>query len=140
MKYGEAEVLARAKNTSVDALVNEGVMESAKSMVRLKTREEIPEKIDTTEDCCWKITQQLARAMERGGVKKCAEALCEVKGYIAENAKALAYRLYTICERKNWAAEGYAYNNMIVAWPDILSEAAAIKAVKPEQLSMLDQL
>lgn len=140
MKYGEAEVLARAKNTSVDALVNEGVMESAKKVVRLKTREEIPEKIDANEDCCWKITQQLARAMERGGVKKCAEVLCEVKGYIAENAKALAYRLYTICERKNWAAEGYAYNNMIVAWPDILSEAAAIKAVKPEQLSMLDQL
>lgn len=140
LKYGEAEVLARAKNTSVEALVGEGVMESAKSMIRLKTREEIPEKIDATEDCCWKITQQLARAMEHGGVKKCAEVICKVKGYVAENAKALAYRLYSICERKNWAAEGRAYNNMIVAWPDILSEAAALKAAVPEQLSMLDQL
>lgn len=140
LKYGVADVLARAKNTSVQALVDEGVMESPKGMVRLKTREEIPEKIDATEDCCWKITQQLARAMEHGGVKKCAEAISQVKGYVAENAKALAYRLYTICERKNWAAEGYAYNNLIVAWPDILSQAAAMKSAVPEQLSMLDQL
>ena len=139
LKFGDADILARAKNTSVQALVDEGVME-AKGMVRLKTRDEIPEKIDATEDCCWKITQQLAHAMEHGGVKKCAEVISQVKGYVAENAKALAYRLYTICERKNWAAEGYAYNNLIVSWSDILNQAAALKAAVPEQLSMLDQL
>ncbi len=138
MKYGDADILAKAKATNVGALVDEGVMEASKGSVRLKTRDEIPEKVDPNEDCCWKITQQLARAFERGGVKECAAAVVNLKGYIAENAKALAYRLYTICERKNWAAEGYAYNNLIVAWPDIQSEAAKQQAEKPVQLSMLD--
>lgn len=138
MRYGDADILARAKNTSVQALVDEGVMEAAKGAVRLKTREEIPEKIDANEDCCWKITQQLARAFERGGVKECAATVVNLKGYIAENAKAFAYRLYTICERKNWAAEGYAYNNLIVAWPDIQSEAAKQQAEVPVQINMFD--
>ena len=138
MKFGDADILARAKNTSVQALVDEGVMEASKGTVRLKTREEIPEKIDQSEDCCWKITQQLARAMERGGVKECATSVVNLRGYIAENAKALAYRLYSICESKNWAAEGYAYNNLIVAWSDIQSEAANLQAEVPVQMSMLD--
>lgn len=139
LKFGDADILARAKNTSVQALVDEGVMEAVKGTVSLKTRDAIPEKIDANEDCCWKITQQLARAMERGGVKECAAAVVQLNGYRAENAKALAYRLYTICERKNWAAEGYAYNNMIVAWPDIQSEAARLQVDKPVQMSLFDQ-
>lgn len=138
--YGDAEVWARAKNTSVQALVNEGVMEAVKGSVRLKTREEIPEKIDVNEDCCWKTTQQLVHAFECGGVKECAAVVGKLKGYIAENAKALAYRLYTICEKKNWAAEGYAYNNLIIAWPDIQNEVAKQQAETPVQISMLDQL
>lgn len=140
MKFGDADILARAKNTSVQALVDEGVMEASKGTVRLKTREEIPEKIDGMEDCCWKITQQLARAMENGGIKECAVAVVQLKGYIAENAKSLAYRLYTICERKNWAAEGYAYNNLIVAWSDIQSEAARLQAETPVQIGMFDNV
>lgn len=138
VKFGDADVLARAKNTSVQSLVEEGVMEASKGMARLKSREEISEKIDQNEDCCWKITQQLARALERGGIKECAAAVSQLNGYRAENAKSLAYRLYTICERKNWAAEGYIYNNMIVAWSDILSEAAKLQIDTPIQISMLD--
>ncbi len=138
LKFGDADILARAKNTSVQALQDEGVMEASKGMVRLMTREEIPTVIDTDEDCCWKITQQLAHTMETGGVQACAQAVVQLKGYIAENAKALAYRLYTICERKGWAAEGYAYNNLIVAWLDIQSEAARIQAETPVQMTLFD--
>lgn len=138
LKFGDADILARAKNTSVQALVDEGVMEATKGQVRLKVREEIPTRIDTREDCCWKITQQLARAMETGGIKETAKIVCELQGYIAENAKSLAYRLYTICERKNWAQEGYAYNNLVVAWPDIQSEAARLQATTPVQTTLFD--
>ncbi len=124
----------------IQALVDEGVMEASKGTVRLKTREEIPEKVDGMEDCCWKITQQLARAMEKGGIKETAGVVSQLKGYIAENAKQLAYRLYTICERKNWAAEGYAYNNLIVAWQDIQTEAARMQAETPVQMNMFDNV
>lgn len=136
LKFGEADVLARAKNTSVQALADRGVMAAAKGNVRLLTREEIPEKVNTSEECTWLLTQQLARAMEVGGVKECAKAVVNLLGSNGEYAKALAYRLYTICERKNWAQEGSAYNNLVVAWPDIQSMAAQIQAAKPEQIKM----
>lgn len=136
LKFGDADVLARAKNTSVQALAERGVMMAAKGEVRLLTREEIPEKVDSHEECIWLLTQQLARAMERGGVKECAQVAVELRGSNAENAKALAYRLYTICERKKWAQEGYAYNNLVVAWPDIQSMAAQMQAEMPVQMRL----
>lgn len=136
LKFGDADVLARAKNTSVQALAERGVMMAAKGEVRLLTREEIPEKVDSHEECIWLLTQQLARAMERGGVKECAQVVVELRGSNAENAKALAYRLYTICERKKWAQEGYAYNNLVVAWPDIQSMAAQVQAEMPVQMKL----
>ena len=136
LKFGDADVLARAKNTSVQTLAERGVMMAAKGEVRLLTREEIPEKVDSHEECIWLLTQQLARAMERGGVKECAQVVVELRGSNAENAKALAYRLYTICERKKWAQEGYAYNNLVVAWPDIQSMAAQMQAEMPVQMKL----
>ena len=136
LKFGDADVLARAKNTSVQALAERGVMMAAKGEVRLLTREEIPEKVDSHEECIWLLTQQLACAMERGGVKECAQVVVELRGSNAENAKALAYRLYTICERKKWAQEGYAYNNLVVAWPDIQSMAAQMQAEMPVQMKL----
>ena len=136
IKFGDADILARAKNTSVQALAEHGVMAASKGQVRLLTREEVPEKVDAHEECIWLLTQQLAHAMETGGVKTCAEIVMDIFGSNGEDAKALAYRLYTICERKNWAQEGYAYNNLVVAWPDIQSMAAQLQAAKPEQMKM----
>ena len=136
IKFGDADILARAKNTSVQALAERDVMMAAKGQVRLLTREEIPEKVDAHEECTWLLTQQLAHAMETGGVKACASVVKDIFGSNAENAKALAYRLYTICERKNWAQEGFAYNNLVVAWPDIQSMAAQMQASQPQQLRM----
>lgn len=136
MTFGEADVLARAKNTSVQALAEHGVMAAAKGKVRLLTREEISDKVDVHEECTWLLTQQLAHAMEVGGIKACTQIVVDLLGSNAENAKALAYRLYTICERKNWAQEGFAYNNLVVAWPDIQTLAAQIQSEKPVQITM----
>lgn len=136
IKFGDADILARAKNTSVQALAEHGVMAASKGQVRLLTREEIPDKVDAHEECIWLLTQQLAHAMETGGVKTCAEIVMDIFGSNGEDAKALAYRLYTICERKNWAQEGYAYNNLVAAWPDIQNMAAQLQAAKPEQMKM----
>ena len=57
---------------------------------------------------------------------------------IAERAKDLAYRLYTIAARKKWAQEAYAYNALVVAWPEIQSRAAELKAIVPQQLTLED--
>lgn len=136
LKFGEADVLARAKNTSVAALAAKDVLFAEKGTVHLYSRDELPEKVDENEGIIWLLTQQLTRAMEMGGVQACAEVVAPIMGSNAEYAKSLAYRLYTIAERKGWAQEAHAYNALVVAWPDIQSRAAMLQQFKPEQQTM----
>lgn len=135
LKFGDADTLARAKNTSVAALASKGVLSAEKGIVRLLTREELPEKVDPREESIWLLCQQLTRAMETGGVEACAQIVAPMLGSNAEHAKDLAYRLYTLAERKGWTQEGYAYNALVVAWREIQSRAAELQQVTPEQTS-----
>jgi len=128
MKFGEADVLARAKNTSVEKLAARGVLYAQKGVVRLLGRDEIPENIDHGERIIWLLTQQLTRAMEKDGVVGAAEIVADIFTSEPEHAKALAYRLFQIAERKGWAVEAYAYNSLVIAWPEIQSKAADITA------------
>lgn len=140
VKFGEADVLARAKNTSVDKLARRGILYAQKGLVRLLTREEIPEKVDSQEQIIWLLTQQLTRAIETGGIVAAAKIIADMFSSNAENAKALAYRLFTIAERKGWAGEAYAYNSLVIAWPDIQSKAAELKAQinNAKQMTLFD--
>jgi putative DNA methylase len=140
MKFGEADVLARAKNTSVEKLAGHGVLYAQKGVVRLLTREEIPVKVNSSESIVWLLTQQLTRAMETGGVVACAKIVADRFSSNPEHAKALAYRLFTVAERKGWAGEAYAYNSLVIAWPDVQSKVAelAARVNGREQMTLFD--
>ena len=136
IKYGEAEILATAKSTSIPMMAAHGVLYAKAGIVHLIDRSELTEKVDSNEQCIWMLTQQLTQAMAKGGIEACAKILADIFGSNGERAKDLAYRLYTIAERKNWANEAYAYNALVVAWPDIQARAAALKEAVPEQLDL----
>lgn len=133
INYGEAEILATAKSTSIPMMASKGILYAKAGIVHLIEREELPEKVDDDEKCIWMLTQQLTKAMAKGGIEACAKIVLNMFGSNAERAKDLAYRLYTIAERKNWANEAYAYNALVIAWPDIHARAAALKVIAPEQ-------
>ena len=124
-----------ATNTLVAALAARGVLSAEKGIVRLLIREELPQKTDPREEMIWLLCQQLTHAMETGGVEACAQIVAPILGSNAERAKDLAYRLYTLAERKGWAQEGYAYNALVVAWREIQSRAAELQQATPEQTS-----
>jgi putative DNA methylase len=128
MKFGEADVLARAKNTSVENLRAAGVLYAEKGVVRLVTREEIPQKLESSERIIWLLTQLLTHALETDGVNGAAKIVAGIFTSEPEHAKALAYRLFQIAERKGWAGEAYVYNSLVIVWPDVLSRAAEITA------------
>jgi putative DNA methylase len=44
----------------------------------------------------------------------------------SEEARALAYRLYAICERKGWAQEALAYNTLVASWRDVQTKMASM--------------
>jgi putative DNA methylase len=137
MKFGEADVLARAKNTSVERLAGRGVLYAQKGVVRLLTREEMPENVNSSEKIIWQLTQQLTRAMETGGITATAKIVADLFGSNAEHAKALAYRLFTIADRKGWTKEAFAYNSLIIAWRDVQSKAAELTSSnRKEQMDL----
>lgn len=136
IKFGEADTLARAKNTSVASMVAKGILYAQKGVVHLLKRPELPEQINPDEQTIWLLTQQLTYTMEKGGIEACAKVLSQRFGANAEQAKALAYRLYTTAERKGWAQEAYAYNSLVVAWQDIQTRAAQMQAAGSEAISL----
>ncbi len=140
VRYGEADVLARAKNVSIEGLAQEGVLVAEKGLVRLLTREELPEMEPKKNDPLWLITQQLTKAMDIGGNQACAALIANLPPRTVELSKALAYRLFSIADRKGWTKEAFAYNSLVNAWTDVQAVAADIAANRrdPEQASLFD--
>jgi putative DNA methylase len=126
--FGEADVLARAKNTSVDGLVSAGVLEARRGKVRVLGKAELKEDWKPSEDSrvtVWECAHHLIRKLDSGGEAAAAALAAELGGGISESARALAYRLYSICDRKGWADLARDYNNLVVSWPVIRDRAAA---------------
>lgn len=132
ISFGEADVLARAKNVSIEGLAAKGLLASAKGHVHLLDRSEVSDRVSFTLPT-WLVTQQLTHALEDGGVTACAKLLVGALGGKADGAKALAYRLFTIADKKNWQQEAFAYNSLVTAWPEIQSKAAQLAAEAPTQ-------
>lgn len=127
-KFGDADVLARAKGTSVGGLQDAGVIESGAGSLRLLRWAELPNDWSPEGDDrtpVWESLHQLIRALNQEG-ESAAGALLARMPARAEPMRALAYRLYTLCERKGWAEEARAYNELVTAWPSI--EQASVDA------------
>jgi len=66
----------------------------------------------------WEALHQLIRALNQDGESTAGSLLARMPAK-AEPIRALAYRLYTLCERKGWAEEARAYNELVTAWSAI---------------------
>ena len=122
-QFGEADTLARAKGTSVDGVKASGVAESGGGKVRLLRWNDYEADWDPTKDDrtpVWEACHQMIRRLNNSGESVAGELLAKMpeKG---EAIRQLAYHLYTLCERKKWAEEARAYNELIASWPAIVA-------------------
>jgi len=139
--YGVAETLSKAKNTSVQGLVEAGVVASQGGKVKLLGREELPDDWDPATDARlteWEAVQHLIRALDRQGETGAADLLRKLGSDYGERARDLAYRLYAICERKGWSGEALAYNSLVIAWPEISKLAHQTPAGTGEQRTLFE--
>ena len=132
ISFGEADVLARAKNISVAGLADLGVVKTLRGRVRLTKREEFPAfdefiKQLVAANCTWLWVQALVLQFKRDGWQGAAKILLNFDGEI-ESLKNLAYRLYDICEKKSWSREGTGYNELVMSWNDILREVTKLRS------------
>ncbi len=121
-EFGVANVLAQAKNTGMNGLEQAGLIEAKRGKVRLLKPEELPVSWDPATDArltAWEVVHQLVRTLASGG-EGVAAGLVAKLGSHAETARELAYRLYTMCERKKRAAEALAYNGLVQSFPEIV--------------------
>jgi putative DNA methylase len=131
--FGDANTLATAMSIGINGLVETGIVQAKAGKVRLLKRTELmnghPETWDPATDTDivhWEVCQYLIHALDTKGEAGAAALLRRITARYpgaAETARELAYRLYTICERKKWAQEAMAYNSLIVAWPEIVKLA-----------------
>ena len=121
--FGQADVLARAKGTSVQGVATAGVIESGSGNVRLFKPSEYPADWSPENDNntpVWEALHQMIRALQTTG-ESASGALLAGMPARAEQIRNLAYRLYTLCERNGWADEARAYNDLITSWTGIES-------------------
>jgi len=134
-QYGVAETLSTAKNTSVQGLVDAGILRSGAGKVRLLSVSELPADWNPSTDdrlTVWEITHHMVRVLGTEGESVAADILRNV-GPMADASRDLAYRLYQVCERKGWAQEALGYNALAIAWPEIKRLAAEAPRTVQEQ-------
>ena len=139
--YGIAEMLSKAKNTSVQGLVDAGVLASKGGKVRLLAPADLPEDWDPATDSrltVWEMVHHLVRVLESGGEGAAAELATKLDSQ-AETARELAYRLYSICERKKRAPEALAYNGLVQSWPEIMRLAREGARPRSEQADLFGE-
>jgi putative DNA methylase len=140
-EYGVAEVLSKAKVTSLDGLEQTGIIKKGRGRVRLLKPSELPKDWDPASDprlTAWEVVHHLIRVLESGG-ESAAAAVVAGLGAKAEVARELAYRLYTLCERKKRAAEALAYNGLVQSFPEIVRLAREGGAPRAQQPSLLQE-
>ena len=138
MPFGTADVLARAKNTSVAHVAESGAIVSGRGIVRLARRMELPvRKGSWTGEPDWMRLQRLAHAMEHDGIRGCAELLMDAPGRV-EELKHLAYRMYQIADDRAESSEAAVYNNLVISWEDIAARAEQMRAAKPKEQDLFE--
>ena len=138
-EFGVAETLSKAKNTSVDGMIEAGILKAGGGKVRLLRAEELPADWDPQTDrrrTVWEVVHHLVRIHGQEGETGAAQLLAKMPAD-AERARELAYRLYRICEQKNRSQAALGYNALVQSWPEI----ARLARERPseEQMALLNE-
>lgn len=131
--FGQADVMARAKGTSVDGLVKAGVVESSGGSLRLFPAAEYPTDWNPATDTrlpIWDALHHLIRTHAQEGEGAAGSLLAALAGK-AEAVRQLAYRLYTLCERQGWTEDARTYNGLVTGWSAIEGATQRLQPTQP---------
>jgi putative DNA methylase len=121
--FGDAELLSKAKVTSIGGLRDAHMIHSKGGRVRLLRPDELSPHWDPATDkrlTIWEMTHHLLRLYvhDKAGDVATAELLRKL-GNDGDVARDLAYRLFNICEKRKLSQEAQAYNALVLGWSEI---------------------
>ena len=137
--FGTADILARAKGTSVANIQAAGVITAVGGKVQLLTWQEYPENYDPATDKnrpTWEACHHMIRVLNNQGEQAAGELLARMPDE-AENIRQLAYYLYTLCERKGNAEDARYYNELMTSWHAIVAASMEAQHEQYEQQTLL---
>lgn len=134
-KFGDADNLARARNTNVDAMDRDEILNSRAGSVQLIKPADLPKDYDALKDSHtsnWEALHHLIKVMERDGIVPAGNflqaALSRPDGAVdADLVKELAHLLFRIAEGNGWTKDALSFNNLVTSWPEILDVARTQK-------------
>ena len=75
----------------------------------------------------WEATHHLIERLNTHGEEGAAMLLAKMPSDLAAESRQLAYRLYSICERKGWAEHARDYNTLAISWSASQEQAREFK-------------
>ncbi len=130
-KFGDANNIANARNTTVEALDRGGILTSAAGKVTLLSPSSLADGYDAASDeqiSVWEVLHHMIAALERGGITEAAQLLAMAGSrrdtpVDADLVKELAFLLFSIAEKKGWTQNALAFNTLATSWPEIIDAA-----------------
>lgn len=127
-KFGDADSLARARNTSVDVMDREEILTSRAGVVQLTRPSELRWDYDVALDrhtSNWEALHHLVKVLERDGIAPAGDflrgALDRPDGAVdSDLIKELAHLLFRIAEGNGWTKDALSFNGLVTSWPDIV--------------------
>jgi putative DNA methylase len=140
-KFGDADSLARARNTSVVVMERDAILTSRAGKVQLVKPADLPEEYDVLKDSHtsnWEALHHLIKIVERDGVARAGDflqaALSRPDGAVdVDLVKELAHLLFRIAEGNGWTKDALSFNNLVTSSPEILEVARTVKKPVQEQ-------
>lgn len=133
-KFGDANNIANARNTTVDGMARAGILTSAAGKVTLLAPSALLDDYDPTTDeqiSAWEILHHMIAALERGGIGESARLLAAAASRSedpvdADLVKELAFLLFSLAEKNGWTQDALAFNKLATAWPEILDASRGV--------------
>lgn len=132
--FGDADVLARAYNTSVGGLADAGVLTMGDGVVQLIRPRDLPASWNPVTDdriSVWEVTLQLARVLsaEDGGLQAAAQLIAAAGSrpeVDVDSVQRLAYRLYEMTQRSR-PDDARLFNLLGGSWTDLTASAGRVQ-------------
>lgn len=143
-EFGDADNIARARNTAVEAMDRDGVLRSVAGKVTLFGPAEMADDYDPLADdriSAWEVLHNLIAVLERGGLPGAGPLLARAEerpdaAVDAELVKELAFLLFSIAEKNGWTKDALAFNTIATAWPDIVAASREVGGGGGEQVAL----
>lgn len=127
-QFGQADDLARARNTAVEAMERAGVLASRAGVVTLLSAPDLPSQYDVVADehvSVWETLHHAIRVLESEGVPGAGAFLAASNsradgGIELDLVKELAFLLFSVAEKNKWTKDALSFNSIATSWPDII--------------------